>query len=372
MAEADIISSKSNQGASRYLAFIGSFGVFVVALLVCVGLAAIKYYQVSQLSSQGPPPEMPTAVELYTAQSVQFRTKSIAVGTVVAPQSIILSNEVPGTVSSARLSPGAIVDPGTVLVELDSSVEKAQLNSALAAAAMAQSRYQRVKEAQQNGALTELELDEAESQLTQAQARVAELTAIIERKRLIAPFKARIGISDTHVGQYLPSGSTITSLQGVDDYLFVDFSLPQHVAESIQIGERVSVQIANQTHWGEVIALDSRVDRTSRNLLVRARLEGLTELVRPGNSLAVEVEYGPDISGILLPSSAVRRTPSGTQVFVAQQSQDGQLRASRRSVQIQSSLGDECIVSSGVVLGDQVVSNGAFKLFDGGLLQVSQ
>jgi len=363
------ILTDRKQVSSWLGSLLGSAGVLVAVVLIAAGLLGFKYWQATQMAQQGPPPEVPTSVVLTTAQSFTFRPTSTAIGTVVASRSIVLRNEISGTVSHVQLSPGAVVDAGTVLVELDSSVEAAQLESAVAAAKMARSRFYRTREAQKNGALTELELEEAEGQLAQADARVSELKAIIDRKRLMAPFRARVGLSDTHQGQYLPSGTEITSLQSVDDFLFIDFALPQHVAGSVVVGQAVQVLASDQILTASIEALDSRSDRLTRNLMARARLENAPVALKPGDSVQVQIEYGTASEGVAVPVEALRRSPAGAQVYVVTKDSRGDLRAERRSVAVQQSIGAQAILFSGVSTGETVVTTGSFKLMDGGLVR---
>ncbi len=354
---------------SRWLGpLLGSIGVILAVGLVFAGLVGVKAWQVSHMEG-GPPPESPTSVELATAHSTTIRQSASAIGTVVAPRSIVLSNEVPGTVAKIQLVPGTIVDAGTVLVELDTSVEAAQLESAKASMKMAKSRYERTRQAQRNNALTEFELDEAESLLAQAQARMAELEAIIARKTLVAPFKSRVGISYTHEGQFLQSGTEITSLQSVDGFLYIDFTLPQHVSEFVTPGHPVRLNTDEHTYLATIEALDSRTDRLTRNLLARARLDAAPASMKPGDSVKVQIDYGPEIPAVAVPIEAVRRTPGGTNVFVTKTDDQGELRAYQRGVQIVRTSASEAIISTGIVDGDSVVATGSFKLLDGGLVQ---
>ena len=313
---------------------------------------------------------MATAVQLAVARPISFRHSSTAIGTVLAPRSITLSNEVPGTVAEVALVAGAVVEQGAVLLRLDSSIEAAQLESARAAAKIAASRFERIQQAFNARALTALELEEAEAQLAQANARVAELQAVIAQKTLVAPFRARVGLSDTHEGQYLPAGTQITSLQSVDDYLLVDFMLPQSVVDSINVGQSVTLAYENQPLQATIEALDSRTDRLTRSRLVRARLDSPPgQLIKPGDSVRVLVEYGPEIPAVAIPLEAIRRTPTGAQIFVAQIDEQGGLRARQRIIEIGQNIGDEAAVLTGVQANERVVTTGSFKLLDGGLLQ---
>ncbi|MCU0712182.1 MAG: efflux RND transporter periplasmic adaptor subunit [Pirellula sp.] len=349
----------------------GSLTILLGVAAVGYGLFAIKQYQLAQMGAQEAPPEAPNFVEMTTAHSVSFRASSTAIGTIIAPRSILLSNEVPGTVVLANLTPGAVVEPGTVLLQLDISIEQAQLDGAQAAASIARSRFERTREAFQSRALTELELEEAQTQVLQAEARVAELRAVIAKKTLLAPFKARIGLSDTHQGQYLPSGTQITSLQSVENYLFVDFTIPQSVAPSLQPGQSVNL-IAQELHLtATILALDSRTDKMTRNVMVRAKIADAPNYLQPGDSVRVQIEYGDEIQAVAIPAEALRRTPEGALAFIAEDDGKGQLRAKQRMVQVIKSIGNDVALMSGVKSGERVVTIGSFKLMPGSLLAES-
>jgi membrane fusion protein, multidrug efflux system len=330
-----------------------------------------KSWQLSQMAAQGAPPEAPTFVVLAEARPVSFRQSSSAIGTVVAPQSITLSNELAGTVSHVNLSAGSIVDEGTVLLKLDTSIEVAQLASATSAAKAAQSKYNRTRDAFRSNALTASELEEAENELAQANARVDELNAQIDKKTLTAPFRARVGLTDTHLGQYLPSGTVIASLQSVQDYMYVDFALPQVVAQAVSVGQSVTIITAQTTYSGAIEAFDSRADKVTRHLMTRAKLNSAPPFMKPGDSVKVLVEYGPEIHAVAVPAESVRRTPSATLVFTAQEDDKGNLRASQRSVQVIQSIGNNVAINSGIKAGESIVASGSFKLMEGGLLQTA-
>ena len=82
-------------------------------------------------------------------------------------------------------------------------------------------------------------------------------------------------MADVHPGQYLNEGTFLTTLQGVDDAVHVDFSVPQQVAAGLRVGETVDVLTAGETLPipAKIVALDARVDPTTRNAMVRARIK---------------------------------------------------------------------------------------------------
>src|SRR5690606_19962636 len=142
--------------------------------------------------------------------------------------------------------------------------------------------------------------------------------AIIERKTIRAPFRARVGISDVHPGQYLNQGTLLTTLQGVDDHAYVDFTVAQQIAAGLKPGDRVDVFTRADADAlnAEVLAIDARVDPATRNAPVRAQLSANEVALRPGASVRVRVPTDEPRLAVAIPASAVRKGPEGDHVFV--------------------------------------------------------
>jgi membrane fusion protein, multidrug efflux system len=345
---------------------IGSFVVIasVVGILATIGFAKAK--QITAAMSEPPPPEMPVTVTLARAEPTTFRRSSVVVGTVLASESIVLQTELTGLVTDVLVRPGDTVNKGDVLVQLDDRTERAQLKSAEASRELAKSELARTERLNRANAGSESDLDVAKAELIRAGARVDELKVLIDRKQLKAPFDAKVGLFDLHVGQYLVEGSRITTLEGVADYFHVDFSMPAHVADAVAIGDQVDIQVrdGSQTQAAEIIAIDSAADAISRSVMARAILRRPPPVLQPNDSVRVTVYYGDAIAAAVIPATAVRRSPTGTVVYVADEV-DGVLRAQSRDVAVAGSSGAMTRIFSGVAEGDLVVADGSFKVIDG-------
>ncbi|HEX6063683.1 MAG TPA: efflux RND transporter periplasmic adaptor subunit, partial [Longimicrobiales bacterium] len=187
---------------------------------------------------------------------------------------------------------------------------------------------------------------------------------VIARKVIRAPFRARIGISDVHSGQYLDQGTELTTLQGVGDDVNVDFAVAQRVAEGLKVGDGVEVLMSGGVtpFKARIVALDSRIDPTTRNATVRARVLNAEEVVAPGASVRVLLPYGAPTKTIAIPASALRKGPAGDHVFVITPDSTGKQRAHSRPVQMAGLLGDTVLIVDGLKPGEQVAASGSFKL----------
>ena len=347
---------------------IGSAALLTLVVAAGTGLASFKHASLEEQRALGAEEQEPVeSVRAARAALLAHRPTTTAIGTVLALRSITLRNELPGTVREVHLAPGAIVEPGDVLVALDVSVEQAELEALRARAALAETLYQRAVSLNAERALSDEELDRAI-----AERDVARVNAIIERKTIRAPFRARVGLADLHPGQYLNEGSVLTTLQGVDDAVHIDFDVPQQVAAALEVGERVTVtpRAGRDSVEAEIVAVDARIDPSTRNAAVRARLDGAGTLA-PGASVRVEVPSGPAEQVVTVPATALRKGPAGDHVFVLAHEAGGTARARLRSVETGPLLGDQVVIRRGLAHGELVAASGSFKLQDATLVAIN-
>lgn len=350
------------------------------------GLAAWKVSSIDAAqASSASHPEPAEAVTAVVARAREHRQATSAIGTVQALRSVTLRNELAGTVRQVALKSGEIVEAGAVLVALDVSVELADLAAQEAQLALAKATLARLERLREFNAISEIEVDKARAERDVSAAQIARTRAVIERKTMRVPFRARVGIADVHPGQYLHEGTVLTTLQSVDDALHVDFAVPQAVAAALKPGDRVDVHANADTSAAaapiaaKVVALDARVDPATRNSTVRARIDmgrngRITPATAPtpGSSVRVSVAVGTPVPAVAVPATALRKGPGGDHVFVLAADKDNRTRAQKRNVQVGALLGDEVLVVHGLQAGEQVATSGSFKLHDSALVAVAQ
>jgi membrane fusion protein (multidrug efflux system) len=347
--------------------------LLLVIIAIGVSLGLWKYGSIqANAEASARQPEPMESVMVAVAKDIEHQQTTTSIGTVLALRSITLKNELAGTVRHITLTPGQIVDQGTLLVALDVSVEEAELRAQEAQAALAKTVLHRRQNLSQELATTQEEVDRARADLDIAQAQIARTKAIIARKTIRAPFRARVGMADVHPGQYLDEGTLLTTLQGVSDAVHVDFTVAQQIADRLRIGETVEVFAAGDSSpiMAKIVALDARVDPTTRNAMIRARIEGTSNVPSPGASVRVRIPVGPERNVVAIPVSALRKGPGGDQVFVIAPDKDGRNRVHARQVESGPMFGDEIVIHTGLTAGERVAAVGSFKLRDGILIAV--
>jgi membrane fusion protein (multidrug efflux system) len=358
--------SLSNRGWTGPAVLLGSVA------LMGGGLAVWKDVSIRKADAAAAhQPEPVAAVTSAVAQQRQYRPTTTSIGTVLALNSITLRNELAGTVRRVSLTPGQVVEAGMILVALDVSVEQADLQAQTARADLAATSLARLQRLQEAQAASQEEVDQARAERAVALAEIARTRAIIAQKTIRAPFRARVGLSDVHPGQYLSQGTEITTLQGVAPEANVDFTVAQAVAAQLHAEEPVDVFAGadSQPIVARIVAVDARIDSTTRNAVVRARIR--RGAPAPGASVRVEVPSGPAIAVVSIPVSALRKGPGGDHVFVIDTDSAGQSRAHLQPVQSGPMVGDEILILSGLTPGQRVATSGSFKLREAELVAVA-
>jgi membrane fusion protein (multidrug efflux system) len=354
-----------------------------VMLAVLLGLGSVKFKQISglihagELAQQaGPPPEV---IGTTVAKEDAWEGTLSAVGSVTAVRGVTVSNESPGVVTAIHFESGQLVRAGQVLVELDTSVERAQLASAQARKDLATVGASRSRQLISAEAVSKAQLDGDEASLKTASADHGALQAQIDRKTVRAPFSGRVGIRTVNLGQYLNPGTPLTVLESLGS-VYADFSLPQQYLGDLKVGTPVRVAIAGASgpdFTGSIGAIDPTIDVNTRTIKMRASIPNKQDRLRPGMYVNVTVVRGAPAKVIIAPSTAVVHASYGDSVFVVEDKKgeggapvkgmDGKPAkvARQQFVRLGVSRGDFVAVIDGIKAGQELVTAGAFKLRNG-------
>jgi len=354
----------------KFLIAIGGF------IIVVITLGAVKSAQITEMTSAvfTPPPSAVTTAE---ASIQSWNPRLRAIGTLAPVQGVTVSADADGSIVRIAVENGAVVKAGDLLVELDTSVERAQLGSSQARAALALLERNRSVGLKEKDTISQAELDAAQAQYNQASADVAAIEATIERKKVRAPFDGRVGIRSVNVGQYVGRGQPLIPLQKLDP-IFVNFSVPQRELPFVVIGQEVHISIdafPGVSFPGTLSAINTEVDSSTRNIAVQATLSNPREQLRPGMFAQVEVTLPQVESVVVVPATAVSYASYGNSVYIVEKMKgaDGTefLGVRQQPVKLGPTRGDLIVITEGLKGGEQIASSGLFKLRNGMAVQVN-
>jgi membrane fusion protein, multidrug efflux system len=343
--------------------------MLVVMAALIAGLGFIKFQQIQTAIAQGaafkPPPE---AVTTLVAKDEEWPDTLTAIGSMAAVQGVDVTADLPGVIEKISFDSGNFARQGDVLVLLDTRQERAQLAAAEAQRDLARLNFDRMQGLLKGNVISRAEYDRATAEQLATEARVGEIRAAIARKTIRAPFSGVLGLRQVNLGQYLSDGEVVVSLQALNP-IYVNFGVPQQSAGHVTTGRKVRVTAGDVEGFefeGRVTAVDSVVDAATRNIQVQATLPNPGGTLRPGMFVQAEVVLGASRSVITLPASAISYAPYGDSVFIVDNLKDPNgvpYRGVRQQfVKLGGARGDQVAVTSGVKVGEEVVTSGVFKL----------
>ncbi len=351
-------------------------GAFVLTV-VMIGAAWWILFQpkLAMFKEMGRP--KPQGVSTTVVQSTTWPNVLTAIGSLEAVNGVVLSADLPGVIDKISFESGTSAKAGDVLLQLSVAQEEAQLKSAIAKrdlAAINLDRQRALRDMQTN---SKSDYDTAEANFRDMEATVANAKATIERKTIKAPFAGALGVRMISQGQYVNSGDKIVSLQALDP-VRVNFSLPQQAIAQVQTGKTVRVRsdaTGSDVFTGTVNAINSKVDEATRTVLMQATFANPDSKLRPGMFVNVEVELPATDEVLPIPSSSINYAPFGNSVFVVEQMKDPEgatyLGVRQQFVKTGATRGDLVAITSGLKVGEQVVTGGTFRLQNKGLVVVN-
>ncbi|PTD95192.1 efflux RND transporter periplasmic adaptor subunit [Pseudothauera lacus] len=308
-------------------------------------------------------------VEVAEVRTMALAEEALAVGTLRSNEAVVLRPEVSGRISAIRFEEGQMVRRGVPMVELDAAIQRAELQQARAALALAEADARRTEDLFQRRFVSGSARDEAVSRLQVARAALELATARLARMSLLAPFDGIAGIRQVSVGEYVKDGEALVNLEDIS-VLKVDFRLPETLLPRLQPGQALEVlsdAVPGEVFAASVQAIDPLVDAQGRAVLVRARLDNAAGQLRPGMFARVRLILAERPAVTVIPEEALVSTAGDVQLVY--RVDDGRAR----QVAVRTGLRRDGMVEvlDGLTAGERVVSAGQLKLRDGAPVRVA-
>ncbi len=287
-----------------------------------------------------------------------------ALGTLRANESVELTASVTDTVSVINFDDGDRVESGTILVEMTSYEEHAQLEEATAAVAEARRQYERIRSLHRQNSASASLLDERKRQWETGRARLNAIESRLADRLVRAPFGGIVGLRNFSVGALVRPGDVITTLDD-DSIMKLDFSVPAVLLGSLAPGQSVT---ASTPAWqakrfeGSVKSIDSRIDPITRTVIARALLNNDEHMLRPGMLMRVELA-SRQRQAIVIPEECLVAKGRVHYVYVVNSAADNTVE--RREVRIGTRRPGEVEIISGLDVDELVITDGTLKVRPG-------
>jgi membrane fusion protein (multidrug efflux system) len=309
-------------------------------------------------------PGGPATVEVGKAEAMTLEEDAQAVGSLRARQGVMVRPEVSGRIVQLGFKDGQPVRRGQLLVQLDDSLQRAQLQQSQAQAGIASTQLKRNQELVAENFVSQSAVDQSAAALEVAQAQVALSRAQLQRMRILAPFDGVAGIRLVNVGDYVKDGADIVNLEDLGA-LWVDFRLPERFIANVKPGQGIELTLdalPGQRYSGRVDALDSLLDANGRSLLVRARVDNPAGALRSGMFARTRIVFATRANAIVVPEEALVPQGGKQYLYKVVDGPSGSKVAQRIEAKLGLRLAGKVEILEGVAAGDRVVTAGQAAL----------
>jgi multidrug efflux system membrane fusion protein len=314
-----------------------------------------------------------------------------ALGTVTPAVTVTVRPQVSGVVTQVLFTEGQMVRKGQLLAVIDPRPFEIALQQAIGArlrdeAQLENARLtlQRYRTLMQQDSIARQDVDTQAALVKQLEGtvtidRAAEATARLNvgYSRIVAPAAGRIGLRPIDAGNYIGAGDTtgvalITQLAPID----VEFAVPQDRVPEVQArmaeGARLPVAAFDRTRTkklddGVFSTLDNQIDTQTGTVRAKARFANAGASLFPNQFVNVQLLLRTLTGAVVVPVTALRHGTDGDFVYVVQEDRTVKVRAVKRG----ESNVDVVAVSSGLGVGERVVTEGGDRLKDGAQVQTA-
>jgi membrane fusion protein (multidrug efflux system) len=290
------------------------------------------------------------------------------VGSLRSDETVILRPEVAGRISAILFREGERVSKGDVLVRLDDSVQRADLDKARANLTLAKTKHERAVDLRKKGFLSSQAEEEAENNLKVAQADAELMQARLSKTAIRAPFSGTIGLRQVSVGDYVKEGQDLVNLESLDP-LKVDFRVPEVAMSQVKDHQTLQVTLdalPDRVYDGRVYAINPLLDANGRAIVIRAQVHNKDGKLRPGMFARVRLFTSGIKDTLVVPEESL--FPVGDDKYVYKVV-DG--KATRQKIEIGARREGRVEVVNGLAPEDVVVTAGVIKLREGVAVRVA-
>jgi multidrug efflux system membrane fusion protein len=332
-------------------------------------------------------PMPPVQAATATQQSVPRFLSGL--GTATAANTVTVTSRVDGQLMAIHFSEGQQIKAGDLLVEIDPRPYEVQLTQALgqlakdqATLANAKQDLARYQQLVKTNLISRQELDTQSSLVRQSEGAVkADQGAVDSAKlqitysRITAPIDGRVGLKLVDVGNYISSGSTtgivvITQTHPID----VVFTLPESNITDLVKAQKagpVSVEAWDRTNQqqlanGTLLSLDNQIDTATGTIKLKARFDNQDDTLFPNQFVNTRLKVATLHNAIVIPSAALQMGNEGHFVWLL--SEDNKVSKHRVTAGVQDS--QQVVITTGVSVGDRVVTDGIDRLTEGMQVEV--
>ncbi|HEY3599338.1 MAG TPA: MdtA/MuxA family multidrug efflux RND transporter periplasmic adaptor subunit [Paraburkholderia sp.] len=341
-------------------------------------------------SGRGAFANQPQPVQVATVTQGDMPIVLNALGTVTPLANVTVRTQLTGTLQTVAFQEGQMVRQGDLLAQVDPrpyeiSLANAQGTLARDAALLQTARLdlKRYTTLLAQDSIASQQVDTQASLVKQLEGTVKSDQASIDTfkldlayARITAPVAGRVGLRQVDAGNYVTPGDTngivvITQLQPISVIFTTSEDNLPPIMKQMHAGTKMSVTAYDRSNTtsleaGHLETIDNQIDTTTGTVKLRAMFDNTGNMLFPNQFVNARLLVDVIHNATIVPTSAVLNGSIGQFVYVVKPDNT----VSVRTIKTGPVDGERTSVTSGLQVGERVVTDGSDRLKDGAKITI--
>ncbi len=334
------------------------------------------------------PVSAPLEVSVFTAEAADVPVAFEFVGKTSSSRRVEIRSRVEGFLEQRLYQEGSMVKEGQIMFQMDRAPFQAQLDAANAELAQQQARLtnaganlKRVRPLARQNAVAQKELDDAlgiyrsaSASVEAAKAKVVQAELNLGYTEIKSPFTGVSSFAIKREGSYIGFGDSLLTYVAQIQPMWVEFSISENQIFGLRGQQKAGLIIrpTDGDYEVEIVLADGEVypqrgrltfadvslSEETGTFLVRAEIANPRKQLRPGQFVRTRLLGSVRPNAILLPQRAVQQGAQGSFVWLV----DDAGKTKFQPVDVGSWHGNQWFINKGLQPGDRVIIGGALKV----------
>lgn len=312
-------------------------------------------------------------VEILSIDKSNFKRYVNLQAMVESDKNAMISPKMSGVVTSVNVEEGDYVSAGQILIEIDNSMQLRRLAQAKNTLSFIETVYNKQKSVWEKKVGSELEYLKAENDYENMLENIKLIEEEIKMLKVTAPFSGIVDAIMPKIGEAVAPGMGVVRLvSDTEKQIKVDFA--ENYITNFKKDDKVWVTFADAEIENlelKISSISKSIDSDKRTVSAYINVPSSYKSIKPNMTCVTRFNDLSVDSTIVIPLNVIQKSNEDEFVYFVTKNKDGETVAGQKKITTGESYKENIIVTSGLAVGDVIITNGASKLRDGKLIEIT-
>ncbi len=281
-------------------------------------------------------------------------------GVVKTDKNIEIRPELGGNVTKIFVKEGQHVIAGQILVQLDDSTIKRNIDELNTQLALAKTTFERQKRLWDQKIGSEIQYLQTKTKKESLQNNIAVLKAQAKKMKIIAPFSGVIDQIFPKVGELTSPQTPVVRLLNLDK-MYIEADVSEKYVNAIKKGTEAIISFENNSNQiiSTVNQVANFIEPNNRSFRIKVPINGSNKILKPNLIANLKLNDFTDNNAVTIPSNLVQEDQKGESFVFKIQKNNNQFKAVKTIVKTGLSYNNTTNILAGLTANDLIINKGS-------------